>query len=63
MISFANSLDAYQDRQSVGPYLDQNCLTMMRIFLKELFEKKMKKYQMPKEHAKLPSKQRVMEMG
>ena len=28
LITFANNLDPDQDRQNVGPGLDQNCLTV-----------------------------------
>ena len=38
LITFANSLDADQDRQNVGPDLDPNCLTLLTVFLKELFD-------------------------
>ena len=38
LITFANSLDADQDRQNVGPDLDPTCLTLLTVFLKELFE-------------------------
>ena len=38
LITFANSLDTDQARQSVGPNLDPNCLTLM-VFLKDFFKK------------------------
>ena len=37
--TFENSLDPDQDRQNVGPDLDPNCLALLRVFLKEFFEK------------------------
>ena len=38
LITFANSSDADQARQNVGPDLDPNCLTL-RVFLIDFFEK------------------------
>ena len=43
LITFSNSLNPDQDRQTVGPDLDPNCLTLysvpVKMFLKVNFEK------------------------
>ena len=38
-ITFANSLDQDQDQQNVCPYLDQETLDTLIVFLKEIFDK------------------------
>ena len=39
LITFAKSLGPDQTRQNLGPDLDPNCLTPIKAFLKEIFEK------------------------
>ena len=56
LITFANSLDQYQDQQNVGPDLDPNCLCRTH-FLKKLILKKVSRRQ--GKHKKLPSMQRA----
>ena len=52
LITIANSLDLDQDRQNIGSDQDPNCLALMRVFLKEFFEKVnfVKKVRRPQNH-------------
>ena len=40
LITFENSLESDQDRQTVNPALDPNSFTTLIMFLKDFFEKK-----------------------
>ena len=44
LISFANSWDPDKDRRNVGPDLDPTRLTLLIVYLKEFFEKKLADY-------------------
>ena len=39
LITIANSLDLDQDRQNISPVMDPNYFALVRVFLKEFFEK------------------------